>query len=267
MSSPDEWLALVRWRNAAMSAGGVVAGAWWSAGRLTTHVALAAVAAIVLTAVANSANDLADIEIDRVAHPRRPLPSGAISPRSAARFAVACSAIALGLTALIDVRLTALTVGVLATMWMYSARLKRHGIPGNVAVAILGSLPFFYGAYAVGEPAKGALLVTVAAPLHFAREVAKDLDDARGDASARRTLPVTRGAASARAAVVIGVVVYALAVVLLANPYPLFAMLLLPTIFLAALAVRRLYRAAGGTAGLLKAAMVVALVALIISRR
>lgn len=267
MFSPDEWLALVRWRNAALSAAGVIAGAWWSAGRLTTHVALAALAAVALTAVANSANDLADIEIDRVAHPHRPLASGAISPRSAARFAITCSAIAVGLTSLIDVRLTVVTVAVLATMWIYSARLKRHGIPGNIAVAILGSLPFFYGAYAVGELAKGALLVMVAAPLHFAREVAKDLDDARGDAAVRRTLPVVRGTRSARAAVATGVATYAVAVALLANRYPLFAILLLPTIFLAALAVRRLYRAAGGTAGLLKAAMVVAIVALIISRR
>jgi len=36
-------------------------------------------------------------------------------------------------------------------------------------------------------------------PLHFAREIAKDLDDAHGDASFRRTLPLRVGAATARA--------------------------------------------------------------------
>lgn len=267
MSSPDEWLALVRWRNAALAAAGVIAGAWWSGGRLTALVGLVAVAAIALTAVANTANDLADIDIDRLAHPRRPLPSGAISPRSATRFAVACSAIALALTALVATPLAVLTLAVLATMWIYSARLKRHGIPGNVTVAVLGSLPFFYGAYVVGEARKGVLLAMVAAPLHFAREVAKDLDDAVGDAAARRTLPATRGVASARAAVLGGVAAFAIAVAALATAYPYFAILLIPTIFLAVLAVRRLYRAVSGTAELLKAAMVVAIVALIISRR
>ena len=267
MSSPDEWLALVRWRNAVLAAAGVCAGAWWSAGRLTGRVGIVALAAIALTAVANTANDLADVEIDRVAHPRRPLPSGAISPKAAMRFAIACSVAALALTALVDQWLLVLTLAVLTIMWAYSTRLKRYGIPGNAAVALLGSLPFLYGAWAVDEVEKGALLVMVAAPLHFAREVAKDLDDASADASTRRTLPVASGVATARLAVVGGVVVYSVAVALLARAHPLFATLLVPTIFLAGLAARRLYRGLDGVAGLLKAAMVVAIVALLVSGR
>jgi geranylgeranylglycerol-phosphate geranylgeranyltransferase len=265
VSSPDEWLALVRWRNAALAAAGVCAGAWWSGGAITGRVGLAALAAIALTAVANTTNDLADIEIDRVAHPERPLPSGAISPRAAMRVAIACSVAALALTVLVDLWLGMLTLSVVAIMWGYSARLKRHGIPGNVAVALLGSLPFLYGGWAVDERAKGVLLVMVAAPLHFAREIAKDLDDATADAGARRTLPVTSGVGAARAAVVGGVIVYAVAVALLARAHPLFATMLVPTIFLAGLATRRLYLGREGSAGLLKAAMVVAIVALFIS--
>jgi geranylgeranylglycerol-phosphate geranylgeranyltransferase len=267
VSSPDEWLALVRWRNAALAAAGVCAGAWWSAGRITGRVGVVALAGIALTAVANTTNDLADVEIDRVAHPQRPLPSGVISPKAATRFAIACSVIALALTALIDRRLLVLTLAVLAVMWVYSTRLKRYGIPGNVAVALLGSLPFLYGAWAVDEVEQGALLVMVAAPLHFAREVAKDLDDASADAGMRRTLPVTSGVGTARAAVVGGVVAYSVAVALLARAHPLFATLLIPTIFLAGLATRRLYLGRDGSAGLLKAAMVVAIVALLISGR
>jgi geranylgeranylglycerol-phosphate geranylgeranyltransferase len=265
VSSPDEWLALIRWRNAALAAAGVCAAAWWSAGVITSRVGLGAAAALALTAVANTTNDLADIEIDRVAHPRRPLPSGAISPRAATRFAIGSSVTALALTALIDPWLSVLTLGVLVVMWLYSARLKPHGIPGNVTVAVLASLPFLYGAWAVGEFAKGALLVAVASPLHFAREVAKDLDDARADAGTRRTLPIARGVATARVAVVGGVVAYAAAVAFLARAHPLFAALLVPTIFLAGLAVRRLYRNRAGTATLLKVAMVLAIAALVVS--
>jgi geranylgeranylglycerol-phosphate geranylgeranyltransferase len=267
VSSPDEWLSLIRWRNAALAAAGVCAGAWWSASRITGDVAIVALAAIALTAVANTTNDLADIEIDRVGHPERPLPRGAISPRAAMRLAIACSVAGLTLTAFVDLGLAALTLGVLVIMWMYSHRLKRHGIPGNVAVALLGSLPFLYGAWAVDEVEKGGLLVMVAAPLHFAREVAKDLDDKAADADTRRTLPVTSGIGVARAAVVGGVVIYSIAVALLARADPLFATLLVPTIFLAGLAARRLYRDREGTARLLKAAMVLAVAALIISGR
>jgi geranylgeranylglycerol-phosphate geranylgeranyltransferase len=267
VSSPEEWLALIRWRNAVLAAAGVCAAAWWSAGVLTGRVALVAVAAIALTAVANATNDLADVEIDRVAHPERPLPSGAISPRAAMRAAIASAVAALALTVLVDPWLGVLTFGVLVIMWAYSTGLKRRGVAGNVAVAVLGSLPFLYGAWAVERLEKGALLVAVAAPLHFAREVAKDLDDASGDAGTRRTLPITRGVAAARAAVFSSVIVYSVAVLLLARGDPLFATLLVPTIFLAGFATRRLYLGRGGSAALLKAAMVVAIVALFISGR
>ena len=267
MSSPDEWLALLRWRNALLAGAGVCAGAWWSAGRLTGGVAVATMAAFALTAVANTTNDIADAEIDRVAHPERPLASGAIRAVAAMRFAIACSLVSMVLTAVVAWWLAAVTAGVLAVMWTYSTRLKPHGVPGNLAVAVLGSLPFFYGAAAVGEVRKGAILVAVAAPLHFAREVAKDLDDAEADGLTRRTLPVTRGPRTARAAVVAGIVTYAVAVGLLATMFPLFALLLIPTIFLAALAARRLYRGRAGAAGLLKAAMVIAIAALVISAR
>ena len=267
MSSPDEWLALVRWRNALLAGAGVSAGAWWSAGRLTAPVAVTVVAAFALTAVANATNDIVDVDIDRVAHPERPLPSGAITSQHASRFAVACSILAVGLMATVAWWLAVLTVGVVAIMWTYSTRLKRHGVPGNVAVAAVASLPFLYGAAAVGEVGQGALLVAVAAPLHFGREVAKDVEDASADAATRRTVPVSRGLRTARLTVAGSVAAYAAAVALLATAYPLFALLLIPTIFLAALAVRRLFAGRGGTAQLLKAAMVVAIAALVISGR
>ena len=267
MSSPDEWLALLRWRNALLAGAGVVAGAWWSGGRLTGDVALVTIAAFALTGVANTTNDLADVQIDRVAHPERPLASGAIGADAARRFAIACAGIAMVLAAFVAWWLAAMTAGVLAVMWAYSTRLKPQGVPGNLAVAVLGSLPFFYGSAAVDEMGKGAVLVAVAAPLHFAREVAKDLDDLAADARTRRTIPVTSGPRAARLTVVAGVAAYAVAVALLATAYPLFALLLVPTIFLAVLAVRRLYQGRTGTARLLKAAMVFAIAALLFSAR
>ena len=267
MSSPDEWLALLRWRNALLAGAGVWAGAWWSAGRVNGSVGLAVLAAFALTAVANTTNDIADVSIDRLAHPERPLPSGAITPESARVFAIICSILALTLTALVTWWLAVVTVAVLAIMWVYSTRLKSRGLPGNLAVAALGSLPFLYGAAAVGAITRGVLLLAVAMPLHFAREVAKDLDDMSADAGIRRTLPMSRGVSAARIAAAAGVAGYSVAVMLLSAADALFALLLVPTIFLAVLAVRRLFRGRAGAPTLLKAAMVLAIVALFISAR
>jgi geranylgeranylglycerol-phosphate geranylgeranyltransferase len=265
VSSPDEWLSLVRWRNAALAAAGVLAAAWWSAGEITGRVIAVALAAIALTAVANTTNDVADIEIDRVAHPHRPLPSGAISAGAAKRFAIAASVMAVTFAAFGGAGLILVTIAVLAVMWLYSARLKRHGIPGNIAVAVLGSLPFLYGAWAVDEMEKGIVLVMAAAPLHFAREVAKDIDDAAADAGTRRTVPVASGDGMARTAAVGGVIAFAIAIALLAPDYPLFATLLVPSIFVAGYAAQRLYHGGAGAPGLMKAAMVLAIAALVLS--
>ncbi|MGQ0715129.1 MAG: UbiA family prenyltransferase [Gemmatimonadaceae bacterium] len=267
MSSADAWLSLVRWRNALLAAAGVLAGAWWSGGRVDARVVLVALAAVAFTAVANTVNDIHDIEIDRVAHPHRALPSGAVGRAPARRFAIASTVIGVGLLAFVDRWLAFVTLPVVALMWTYSTHFKRRGLPGNLVVAALGSLPFLYGGWVVGNPRAGALLLMMAAPLHFAREVAKDVDDAAGDAAARRTLPVTRGVRTARIAVLAGVAAYGLAVALIALAYPLFAALLLPTIFLAALATRRLYLSRDGSARLLKAAMALAIAALIVSGR
>jgi geranylgeranylglycerol-phosphate geranylgeranyltransferase len=267
VSSASAWFALARWRNAALAAAGVVAAAWWSGGRLDMRVALVTIAAVALTALANTVNDLADVEIDRVAHPARPLPSGAIGTQAAVWFAVVCGIASVVLLALTNLGLALLTLPVIGLMCMYSTWFKRRGLPGNLLVALLASMPFFYGAWVVGRPSRGLLLTVIALPLHFAREVAKDVDDVAGDVASRRTLPVAQGVRTARMAAAIGVAVYAIAVVLMAPDYPLFAVLLVPTIFLAAVAMRRLFLAQSGSAALLKAAMAIAIVALVVSGR
>jgi 4-hydroxybenzoate polyprenyltransferase len=63
---------------------------------------------------------------------------------------------------------------------------------------VIAGLPLLYGALALGVPAAGLVPWALAAWLHFAREIVKDLEDEPGDrAAGRRTLPVTVGAVSA----------------------------------------------------------------------
>jgi 4-hydroxybenzoate polyprenyltransferase len=71
-------------------------------------------------------------------------------------------------------------------------------LPGNLAVAAVAGLPLFYGALAVGRGMAGIVPWVLAAWIHLGRELTKDLQDEAGDrAVGRRTLPVRLGRSGA----------------------------------------------------------------------
>src|SRR6266853_1565196 len=79
-----------------------------------------------------------------------------------------------------------------AVLVLYSPVLKRRGVLGNVAVALVAGLPLMYGAIAVGHPAAGLVPWILAAWIHLVREIVKDIDDQAGDRTlGRRTLPLS----------------------------------------------------------------------------
>src|SRR5687768_3342479 len=166
-------LSLVRWENALLAVAGVVLGAWWATGRpgQPETIVMAGVA-VLLTSFANADNDVQDYEIDRVAHPSRPLPSGRLSLGTARVIVGIAASLALVLAALLGPIETLAAVGVIAAMTMYNRGVKAHGVPGNVIVAIVASLPFLFGAWSAGLPSAGIPLFLVGVPLHFAREIA-----------------------------------------------------------------------------------------------
>ena len=259
-------LSLVRWENALLSVAGVMLGAWWATRRSTEPETLVmAAVAVLLTAFANADNDVRDFEIDRVAHPDRPLPSGVLTI-DAARIVVGLSAAgALVLSSLLGGPQTLAAVGVIAAMTLYNRGMKAHGVPGNVVVAVVASLPFLFGAWSAGYPRAGVPLFLVGVPLHFAREIAKDLDDAQGDATHRLTLPLRVGPGAARLVVVSSVALFVAALAPFAVRQPTFAIVVLPAVALCLIAARRVLSGQRGTPRLLKSAMVVAMVAFVLS--
>ena len=260
-------LRLIRWENALIAAAGVLIGAWWVGGRpLSGATLLAAAAAVCLAAVANAFNDLCDVEIDRIAHPERPLPSGALSVR-AARATVAIAAVlgvALSFAARPDIGVA--SVAVVGAMILYSRVLKQRGLPGYVTVAGLASLPFLYGAWSVGRPLAGLPLVALAIPLHLAREIAKDIEDAAGDASVRRTLPVTSGPRITRMALMASLGAFLGALFVFARSRPLFALAVLPAVLLAGYATFRAVQGRRGAPFIFKSAMLCAMASLLVVR-
>lgn len=260
-------LALIRWENALLSVAGVVLGAWWATGRPNQpETIVMAGVAILLTAFANADNDVRDFEIDRIAHPSRPLPAGTLSIDTA-RIVVGLSATgALILAALLGGPQTLAAVGVIGAMTVYNRGMKAHGVPGNVVVAVVASLPFVFGAWSAGYPGAGVPLFLVGVPLHFAREIAKDLDDVHGDATHRLTLPLRAGPGAARLVVVSSVALFVAALAPFAVRRPAFAIVALPAVALCLVAARRTLSGQRGTARLLKSAMVVAMVAFVLAR-
>lgn len=263
-------LRLVRWANALTAAAGVVLGAWWAGWGDASLVALAAAAAIGLTAAANAWNDLADVYIDRFAHPERPLVTGALTLGTADRIAMLAATGAVIAASNVSVALGLFSVGVLLLMRLYSPWIKGAGPAGNLLVSVLASLPFVYGSYAVGHWALGIPLVLIAIPLHLARELAKDLDDREGDRGARRTLPLALGAPVARVVIIAALLASGLALAfglapLVRSPALLFAALV-PAMIALALATARAVRGLPGSPAFFKLAMVCAMAALLVAR-
>jgi geranylgeranylglycerol-phosphate geranylgeranyltransferase len=192
-------LRLVRAPNLIVAAAGVLAGGWMALGTLATPtvLAFAAVAALGFGAAGYALNDICDVTADRVnrSAAQRPLAGGRVS-RGLAELCVLGGTL-LGLAAAALVSGTAVLVGVaaLAALIAYSPLLKRRGVVGNVAVALVAGLPLMYGALAVGSPAQGLVPWALAAWIHLVREIVKDIEDEAGDRLVgRRTLPIVVGA-------------------------------------------------------------------------
>jgi geranylgeranylglycerol-phosphate geranylgeranyltransferase len=156
-------------------------------------------------------------------------------------------------------------------MILYSPVLKRRGLPGNVAVALVAGLPLMYGALAVGHAAAGIVPWILAGWLHLVREIVKDLDDVAGDrALGRRTLPLVLGAQRAGVvAAVLAAVFVPLSLALPAQAHyggAYFLIALVAQVAVLAVASRLLTGRTDGNSRLLKGAMLVGIAALVAGR-
>jgi geranylgeranylglycerol-phosphate geranylgeranyltransferase len=217
-----------------------------------------------LAAVANGFNDYEDQAIDSVVHAERPIPSGAIQPRAALVTVVVAGIAGIALAAAAARPLGVVSVGVVVIMLGYGRIKASSGMAANAVVAVVGSLPFLYGAWAAGAPRAAVPLMALAAPLQLAREVAKDVDDVAGDRGQRRTLPLIAGQTVARW---VGVAAACVAVLVLTEVggrwRPLARLALLPAGALVMVGCWQLARARGGAPRTFKLAMVLAILGMI----
>ena len=175
----------------------------------------------------NAMNDLRDIEIDRIAHPNRPLARDALSEKEAKRLTISLALLSLGsLVAcslmMDDERTYTLSIYGIVALLMLSydsfLELKNKGLIGNISISLLVAAVTLYGASSVGE-LTNPLIWHVSGVVFFvnlAREIVKDCQDLDADSETRVTLPMKIGLENSR---MVAYVITLFGIVMLYIPY------------------------------------------------
>jgi 4-hydroxybenzoate polyprenyltransferase and related prenyltransferases len=208
---PVAFLEIIRPVNDVMIGLAVIAGYLVGGGRAPESALLGFLTGFLISGFSMVINDIFDVNVDTLNRRMRPLVRGDIGVREAWALSLSMAALGLLISFMsgIDTLCVAAAFAVLA--FLYSRRLKREGLAGNVVVALSIAIPFLYGGLIAGI---NYLLVFVMFSTSFltglSREILKAVADVRGDsASGIRSLPATLGieASSAISAALIAVAV------------------------------------------------------------
>ena len=189
----NPYIALTRPGNMALTAIAVVAGAFIAAGTdisdFQIEILICCLCSMMLVGGGNALNDYNDRETDKENHPKRPIPSGSVSPDSAHMYAQAL--LGLGLLILLftldnKMPFVIALIGVILLI-AYENGLKAAGITGNVVVGLMSGAVFLFAGMAVNDPGPTLWMFGLAVLATISREIVKDIQDLEGDTD-RRTL-------------------------------------------------------------------------------
>lgn len=157
------------------------------------------------TGAGNALNDYCDAEIDRINRPKRPIPQGIISRKSALVYAVIL--FILGSLLALPVLSPELTVILVAALFMlisYSFYFKVRPFFGNLIVSLILGMTFLFAAAVFGDIRKGVPPFFLAFGFNLIREIVKDIQDMAGDRAVNaRTIPLSLGIPATRSLVFI----------------------------------------------------------------
>ncbi len=197
-----------------------------------TEMLLAVAAAFLFSAGGFALNDYLDRDIDRVNHPRRPIPAGTISPQNALRTAILL--LAAGILVAVGINWQALVIIMAATVVavLYETTLKYRGVAGNLSISTLAALTFLFGGAAVDKLISPFFASAVAFLFILGREIIMDVEDMEGDTD-RVTLPRRIGAPSATVVAAMLILAAVGISVLPYHPLALFGLAYLPVVLVA----------------------------------
>jgi len=211
-------LSLIRFRNIIIGSATVLTGSYvtiqvpWN-NDLILNVILQMISVASFMAAGNILNDIMDIEIDKISHPLRSLPSGKMSLKQAWYLAILCSIVSIlcvsyGAYTLNNI---ALDWAPMTIIWFISFTLmvsyeigpktKKYGYLGNFIIGGMLGLVIIYGGASVGKYNHSVTLciALMATFIGISREIIKDVHDVEGDLKwGRRTFPIIIGEQNSR---------------------------------------------------------------------
>lgn len=153
-----------------------------------------------LTASAgNVINDFFDINIDRINHPERALPSGSLNLSEAFIFYFILIFCSLAISYFINYVSFLIVVFSTILLFLYSYKLKKIPLFGNIIIAFLTGMAFIYGGAAVNNIYYSIVPAVFAFLINFIREIVKDMEDIDGDLkNGVKTFPILYGFSPAK---------------------------------------------------------------------
>lgn len=142
---------------------------------------IAAIAAVLTGAAGNVINDYFDYEIDKINRPDRVLPSGLLSKNQALVLYFVLVFISFCIGLYLNIESYSILVFSNVVLLIYSLKLKKVMLAGNVTVAFFTGLTFIYGAAVVNNVMCGIIPAFFAFFINLVREIIKDIEDIDGD--------------------------------------------------------------------------------------
>ncbi len=183
-----EWGDLIRWKNSLVALACVFVA--FSLGDIPPGQPAGVIVYLVVGLIfagGNVLNDFVDVASDKIAHPRRPLPTGAIPRKSAlilglmlTGFGIILNFAGLRFYGLIP---TLIAVFATALLLFYDFLGSRIPLLGNLIIAVLAGTVFIFVGTAQGLTHKHIYAAGFASLITLSREIVKDIADRRADAS------------------------------------------------------------------------------------
>ncbi len=179
----------------------------------------ASISASLIAAGGNVINDIYDIEIDKISHPERSLPSNKISISQAKFLYFIINLIVLLILIPTSLALFLIGAATILLLFLYASFLKKVFLVSNLLIAFLTCLTFIFVGVAVDNLGNSTIIAGFAFLINLIREIIKDTEDIDGDIHhGIKSIPIILGIKKTRW-IVMGLTI----ILILFTTYPFFA--------------------------------------------